>query len=104
LEKKEMETTNMGKTRMLMLSLILVFCSVVTMQVLAKDQSEHIVKPSSTGWQHLALTHTVGDTPERELGQNINKLGRDGWELVSVGNITKSGTTTQTIFYIKKPL
>lgn len=74
------------------------------MQVLAEDKRENEIKPSATGWQHLSLTHTIGDTPKSELGKSINKLGREGWELVSVENITESGTTTKTVFYFKKPL
>ena len=89
---------------MLLLGLILLFCTMVAMQALAKDQSGSQVKPSAMTWQHLALTQTIGDTPENELAKSINKLGREGWELVSVGNITESGTTTQTVFYFKKPL
>ena len=74
------------------------------MGVLAEDQREDGIKPSATGWQHLSLTHTIGDTPKSELEKSINKLGREGWELVSVENITESGTTTKTVFYFKKPL
>ena len=99
-----METTERGKTRILLLGLILLFCTVLAMQALAKNQSEDRRTSSGTGWQHLALTETMGDTPESELAKSINKLGREGWELVSVGNITKSGTTIKTIFYFKKPL
>ncbi len=99
-----METTEKGKTRMLLLGLILLFYTVVVMQALAKDQNGDRRRPSGTGWQHLSLTQTIGDTPESEPAKSINRLGREGWEPVSVGNISESGTTTKTVFYFKKPL
>ena len=99
-----MKRTNKVKTRILLFGLILLFCAMIAMQVLAKDQSEDKRRPSAARWQHLSLTQTIGDTPESELAKSINKLGREGWELVSVGNITESGTTTKTVFYFKRPL
>jgi hypothetical protein len=104
LEKKEMETTEKGKTRILLLGLILLLCTLVAMQAWAQGPSGSQGKPAAMTWQHLALTQTLGETPADELARNINKLGREGWELVSVGNITKAGTTTKTVFYFKKPL
>lgn len=98
-----METTQKTETRILILGLALLFCVVVTVQALAQGQGEG-PKPSSTGWQHLALTHTIGQTSQGELGKSINKVGREGWQLVSVANVTEAGTTTKTIFYFKKPL
>jgi hypothetical protein len=104
LEKKEMEMTETGKTRMLAPGLILLLGALVAMQAWAQDPSGSREKPAAMTWQHLALTQTLGQTPEEELARSINKLGREGWELVSVGNITKAGTTTKTVFYFKKPL
>jgi len=62
------------------------------------------MKPAITGWQHLAFTYIINETPKAELARNINKLGREGWEMVSVGNIIESGTTVKTVFYFKKPV
>lgn len=99
-----MKTTNKSKPGTLLLGVIFLFCAVVTMQGWAQDRSRPVSVTSGKGWQHLALTNTIGATNERDLAKNINNLGKDGWELVSVGHITQSGTTTETIFYFKKPL
>jgi hypothetical protein len=99
-----METIETGKTRVLLLGLILLLGALVAMQVWAQGPDDSQEKPAATAWQHLALTQTLGETPADDLARNINKLGREGWELVSVGNITKAGTTTKTVFYFKKPL
>ena len=98
-----MRNIKIVKTKTLLFSLVILFCVIITMQALAKDQSEDKKNPSS-GWVHCALTYTIGETPQSELASGINKLGREGWELVSVGNITESGTTTKIVFYFKKPL
>lgn len=99
-----METKDKVKTRMLLFGVMIFLSIIITMQVLADDQRKDEMKPSAKGWQHLSLTHTIGDAPKSELGKSINKLGREGWELVSVGNLTESGTTTKTVFYFKRPL
>ena len=101
---KKMERPEKVTIRILLFSVMILFCTIIAMRVLAEDQRKDGIKPSTTGWQHLSLTHTIGDTPKSELGKSINKLGQEGWELVSVENITKSGTTTKTVFYFKRPL
>jgi hypothetical protein len=103
-EKKEMETTRKGTAITVLLALILLSGALVAMQAMASDHHGSPAQPSATAWQHLALTQTLGQTPDDELARNINRLGREGWELVSVGNITQSGTTIKTVFYFKKPL
>ena len=98
-----MQKTKKVKTKTLLLGLMIVVCAIIAIQALAEDHKNEI-KPTPTAWQHLALTHNLGETPKSELAASINKLGREGWELVSVGNIAESGTTTKTVFYFKKPL
>ena len=99
-----MEKREKGKTRILQFGIIILCCTIISIQVLAQDQREDKMKPSAAGWQHLSLTSATGETTKSELGKNINKLGREGWELVSVENIIESGTTTKTVFYFKRPL
>ncbi len=99
-----MENTGKGKSRMLLPAIMIILCTIIAVQVLAQEANRDKKKPLTTGWQHLALTNVIGETAKSELARNINKLGREGWEMVSVGNIVESGTTTKTIFYFKKPL
>ena len=99
-----MKKTGKVKSRTLLFGVMIGLCTIIAMQVLAGDQRQAEIKPSAAGWQHLSLEHAIGDTPKSELGRSINKLGREGWELVSVENVTESGTTTKTVFYFKRPL
>lgn len=98
-----MQKTKKPKTTPLLLGLMILFCAVIAIQALAEDRG-NVPQPFAKAWQHLALTHALGETPKSELASSINKLGREGWELVSVANIAESGTTTKTVFYFKKPL
>ena len=95
-----MKNKQKAKTRTSLCGVMILLCAVIAVQVLAQEHA----KPSAKGWEHCALTDTIGQTPKGELAKGINNLGRDGWELVSVGNIVESGTTTKIVFYFKRPL
>ena len=58
---------------------------------------------AATQWEFASLKVPT-DTPNNKLGSQILKLGREGWELVSVENFSKDGTTTHTAFYFKRQL
>mgnify|MGYP001113944527 CR=1 FL=1 len=96
-----MENNGKSKYRILFNCIVILLCTIIAVQVLAQDQQ---VKPSAVRWEHCALTNVISETPQNELASSINKLGREGWELISVGSITESGTTTKTVFYFKRPL
>jgi hypothetical protein len=99
-----MEKTGKGKCKVLLPGIMIILCTIIAVQVLAQEANRDKKKSLTTRWQHLALTNVIGETPKSELARNINKLGREAWEMVSVGNIIESGTTTKTIFYFKRPL
>jgi hypothetical protein len=99
-----MENKEKSKYRIFLHCIMILLCTITAVQVLAQDRSREQVKPSAKRWEHCALSNVIGETPQNELASSINKLGREGWELISVGSIAESGTTTKTVFYFKRPL
>ena len=91
------------KTKSLLTCVMVVSCTIVAATVLAADKKPEAKNESAKQWQHLELTASDGPK-KRELAKTINKLGREGWELVSVVNSSKAGTTIKTAFYFKRPL
>ena len=98
-----MKETGKVIIRTLVLAVILLVGVVTAIQALAQNQSEDDRYPRGRRWQAMALTQTLGKMSNSELATKINKAGRDGWELVSVEGIMESGTTTQIVYYFKKP-
>jgi len=91
--------------RLLLPCIMIALCAVAAATVFAaEDKHTDGHGPAVVKWQHLALTHDVKTGVPRELARQINKLGRDGWQLVTVENTCNAGTTTKTVFYFKKPL
>ena len=100
-----MERTNNAKTRILLICGAICICAIAAVKVLAADYRNNGGYRPTPKWQFLALTHNVAPgAANDDLGRNITKLGKEGWELVSVESITESGTTTKTVFYFKRPL
>ena len=86
-----------------MKSIVTIAAVAVTASLAFASSAPSQQEPPKQAWQHLALTQDddgLGDG----LGQQINKLGRDGWELVNVVPLTKDGTTVKTRYYFKRPL
>ena len=95
-----MEQSGSMGTRILLLCGVICICVIIAAKVWAADGGN---KTSAEKWQYLALKAKYEpDSPTAEVGRNITKLGREGWELVSVENHTTSGTTTRTVYYFKR--
>lgn len=62
-------------------------------------------KPAQVQWEHCAFTHDLrGAQTNADVAREIVRLGKEGWELVSVANFAESGTTTKTVYYFKRRL
>lgn len=48
-------------------------------------------------WEYMTISHSVED-------EELNKNGRDGWELVAVTEILTSGSYFVHRYYFKRPL
>lgn len=97
--KKATSTT----TAILLACAMMFVFGIVTAAVLAADDDTDTATAGVTQWQYCLLT-VKADQPQSELGRQILKAGREGWELVSVENFSVNGTTTKTAFYFKRRL
>jgi len=100
-----MKRTENIRMKMLLLCGVICICALVAAKVLAADSGNDTGEPLAAKWQYLAFKSKIeSDSPTAEVGKTITKLGRDGWELVSVENHAESGTTTKTVYYFKRQL
>ena len=60
-------------------------------------------KGGKAQWEYLQMNVAAGESNQK-LGRKILKLGREGWELVTVITTSNSGTTTEKLFYFKRQL
>ena len=93
------------KNPKLKIALALAACLGLTLNLWAQDKPEVEPVAATKKWQHLALPHdtaTLGN--DQDLAKQINQLGRDGWEMITVLNFSKEGTTNNTMYYFKRPL
>ena len=61
-------------------------------------------RPAIQQWQHLAFETLPQDaTSDPAVSEKIVSLGNEGWELVTVLNFHREGTTNRTVYYFKKP-
>jgi len=92
-------------TLKLAVTLAIAACITLTLDLWSQDTVTPEPAGADSGWQHLALAHPADkEWNDKELAQQINRVGRDGWEMVSVLNFSKDGTTKNTIYYFKKRL
>ncbi|MGI9244319.1 MAG: hypothetical protein ACR2RV_26205 [Verrucomicrobiales bacterium] len=86
-------------------TLAIAFCIALTLDLWSQDNAGHEPAATQQSWQHLALAHPSDkEWNDKELAQQINRLGREGWEMFNVLNFSKDGTTKNTIYYFKKPM
>lgn len=88
------------KTSRILLTSVAVLSAVSISAVLAADSSN--TSPIKK-WQHLAF-ETKPSLKDSGTGRQINELGRDGWELVDVTQISEEGSTEKFVYFFKKPL
>ena len=83
-----------------------VACLGLSWNLWAQDDAAADAAPAvAKQWQHLALAHNAAEKGnDGELARQINKLGREGWEMVTVLNFSEDGSTNNTMYYSKRPL
>ena len=91
----------------LAVSILILICLGIagTAAVFAQGRQDRPAARGGRGqhWHHLALQHDLTKgIADAELTQQINQLGRDGWELVDVETFTRDGTTQKTVFFFKR--
>jgi len=89
--------------RVVLPGVVAALCAVVAAGMWAADRERpQAEKPAA--WEHLALQHDASrGFADADLATRIRRLGQEGWELVTVTNFAEGGTTTNTVFYFKKP-
>ena len=80
-------------------------CLGIVFTLRAESDTGAAASAKTTGWTHLALPRDSGlSLSDAEFASQINGLGAEGWELVTVLNFATNGTTSKTVYYFKKPL
>jgi hypothetical protein len=70
----------------------------------AHGNSDTASNSNAVKWHHLAFEQEGdGISNDPELARKINRLGNEGWELVDVETIIKSGTTQKSTYFFKRP-
>jgi hypothetical protein len=94
----------MKKCPLLMVATLALFLSASSITSASKPSAPQ-GKSAQVQWEHLAFTHDLKSAQTNaDVAREIVRLGKEGWELVSVANFTESGTTTRTTYYFKRRL
>ncbi len=95
------------RIRAVILSCCVLICvgGIIAVVVLGMSPNEETGKARRVRWEFCSLT-VQGDQATRGAGSQIVDLLREGWELVTVKNVSQSGnsTTTATAYYFKRRL
>ena len=68
----------------------------------AESTAEQAVgQGGAAAWDHLALPHDSAGL-DGNLSRQINRLGKENWQLVCVTPISEDGTTVKTVYYFKR--
>ena len=88
------------------IALALAACLGLSLNLFAQDDpAAEPAVAAEKKWQHLALAHNTAELGnDADLARQINKLGREGWEMVTVLNFSKNGSTNNIMYYFKRPL
>lgn len=93
------------KIQMLLTSALIGLGALIAVTLFAADPGDKEPQSQPRKWQHLALQHEVSQgIVTDELSKKIVRLGKEGWEMVTVASVTAGGTTAQLVYYFKKPL
>ena len=77
--------------------------AILSFSLQAEDGVEPVVAKAS--WEHMMVPReTAKPLSDPEFAATINRLGREGWQMVDVTTITKEGTATTLLYYFKRPL
>ncbi len=70
----------------------------------APSKSTPSLAHTPKAWEHLAFEHPGASIQgDPKLAREINRLGKEGWELVDVEMSQQEGTTTGKTFFFKRP-
>lgn len=77
--------------------------AILSFSLQAEDGIEQVAAKAS--WEHLMVRReATKPLSDPEFAATINRLGREGWQMVDVTTIAKEGSTSTLLYYFKRPL
>jgi hypothetical protein len=80
----------------LIFSLLLVVCLLAVVSVVVFAQSSPNVR-----WEYSSFNNSLIDRPAID---ELNRLGKEGWELVTVSVVAQGRLAGSLVYYLKRPL